>query len=204
MSLTELLAAKGIASATVVDDVFDAVLTSADIGPTNEAWPNFNDDLTAEHRDQIRAAYPRSAEIPFDELIEDDAYVAALWALRDELGAVAEPLFHEYVSDQAADQRFVDLAVGKLTELGLACQTSGRNFGVSLVLLGVVMLVIGIGYHAWFMLALRRQRSTMAEDRLVYGESPFPPSMTLITAILLLVLGLVAMASMTLHMGPFE
>ena len=54
------------------------------------------------------------------------------------------------------------------------------------------------------MLALRRQRSTMAEDRLVYGESPFPPSMTLITAILLLVLGLVAMASMTLHMGPFE
>lgn len=129
MSLTELLAAKGIASAIVVDDVFDAVPTSADIGPTNEAWPNFNDDLTAEHRDQIRAAYPRSADIPFDELIEDDAYVAALWALRDELGAVAEPLFHEYVSDQASDQRFVDLAVGKLTELGLACQTSGRNFG---------------------------------------------------------------------------
>ncbi|WP_372012440.1 YidH family protein [Pseudoxanthomonas sp. 10H] len=81
---------------------------------------------------------------------------------------------------------------------------SGRNFGVSLVLLGVVMLVIGIGYHAWFMLALRRQRTGMAGDRLVHAESPFPPSMTLITAVLLLVLGVVAMASMVLHTGPFE
>lgn len=86
----------------------------------------------------------------------------------------------------------------------IAHAASGRNFGVALVLLGVVMLVIGIGYHAWFMLALRRQRRTMAADGLVYGESPFPPSMTLITAILLLILGVVAILSMTLHMGPFE
>ena len=92
-----------------------------------------------------------------------------------------------------------------LKETGaIAHAASGRNFGVTLVLLGVVMLVIGIGYHAWFMLALRKQRSTMAEDHLVYGESPFPPSMTLITAVLLLVLGLVAIVSMTLHMGPFQ
>ena len=81
---------------------------------------------------------------------------------------------------------------------------SGRNFGVALVLLGVVMLLIGIGYHAWFMLALRKQRNTMTEGGLVYGESPFPPSMTLITAILLFILGIVAFASMTLNIGPFE
>jgi len=81
---------------------------------------------------------------------------------------------------------------------------SGRNFGVALVLLGIVMLLIGIGYHSWFMLALRKQRSGMADDGLVYGESPFPPSMTLITAILLFILGVVAIFSMTLHIGPFE
>lgn len=128
MSLTELLAAKGVTRALVVDDVFDPIPTSGDIGPGNEAWPIFNDDLTPELRDRIREAYPRSAEVAFDTLIEDDGYVAALWGLRGELGAIAEPLFGQYVSDQAADQKFVGLAVDKLNELGVDCQTSGRNF----------------------------------------------------------------------------
>jgi putative membrane protein len=86
----------------------------------------------------------------------------------------------------------------------IAHAASGRNFGVALVLLGLVMLLIGIGYQAWFMLALRKQRTAMAAEGLVHGESPFPPSMTLITAILLFVLGVVAIISMTLHIGPFE
>lgn len=86
----------------------------------------------------------------------------------------------------------------------IAHAASGRNFGVALVLLGLVMLLIGIGYHSWFMLALRKQRKIMAADGLVHGESPFPPSMTLITAILLFVLGFVAIVSMTLNIGPFE
>lgn len=86
----------------------------------------------------------------------------------------------------------------------IAHAASGRNFGVALVLLGLVMLLIGIGYHAWFMLALRKQRQTMAGEGLVHGESPFPPSMTLITAVLLFVLGFVAIVSMTLNIGPFE
>lgn len=128
MSLSELLAAKSIRSAIVVDDVFDAVPTADDIGASNEAWPIFNDDLTPELRERIRATYPRSAETGFDELIEDDGYVASLWALRDELGVLAERLFEQYISDQAADQKFVDLAVSKLNELGVGCQTSGRNF----------------------------------------------------------------------------
>lgn len=128
MSLIELLAAKGIARALVVDDVFDPVPTSGDIGAGNEAWPIFNDDLTPELRERIREAYPRSAEVGFDALIEDDGYVAALWGLQDELGAVAQPLFDQYVLDQAADQKFVGLAVDKLNELGVDCQTSGRNF----------------------------------------------------------------------------
>jgi putative membrane protein len=81
---------------------------------------------------------------------------------------------------------------------------SGRNFGIALVLLGVVMLVIGIAYEAWFMHTLRKQRTAMANDRLVHAESPFPPSMTLITAMLLLALGLVAITSMILHIGPFK
>jgi len=79
-----------------------------------------------------------------------------------------------------------------------------RNFGMALILLGVAMLIVGIIYHLQFMLALRAERRGMAKDGLVYGESPFPPSMTLITAILLLALGVTAIASIALHVGPFS
>lgn len=128
MSLAELLAEKGIASAVVVDDVFDVVPTAADIGVANDAWTIFNDDLSPEHRERIMAEYPRAAAAQFDELIEDNAYVGALWRLRAELGDVARLLFQGYVQDQAADQRYVDLVVDKLNVLGVVCQTAGRDF----------------------------------------------------------------------------
>ncbi len=128
MTLVELLRAKGITSALVVDDVCDAVPTARDIGAANPAWPTFNDDLTAEQRALIIAAFPGAEERPFDELIEDDSYVAALWALRSDLAPTSDAVFEFYVVDQAADQKFVDLAVARLEAQGLACTTSGRQF----------------------------------------------------------------------------
>ena len=71
-----------------------------------------------------------------------------------------------------------------------------RNFGVTLVGLGIVMLLIGIGYHAEFMRELRRTRDELVEEGLVHGQSSFPPSMTLITAVLLLCIGVAAIVSM--------
>ncbi|SDG44393.1 YidH family protein [Bosea robiniae] len=81
---------------------------------------------------------------------------------------------------------------------------SSRNFGVTLVLLGILMLVGGIIYHLQFMVGLRQQRQAMAADGLVHAESSFPVSMTLITAVLLLGLGVVAIVSMILRSGPFS
>jgi uncharacterized membrane protein YidH (DUF202 family) len=78
-----------------------------------------------------------------------------------------------------------------------------RNFGMALTILGVVMLIVGIVYHLQFMLALRGERQRMVQDDLLYGESPFPPSMTLITALLLLILGLAAILSIAFHVAPF-
>jgi putative membrane protein len=49
-----------------------------------------------------------------------------------------------------------------------------RNFGVTLVLLGIVMLVLGIVYHLQFMLELRELRRTMTAEGLVRGESQVP------------------------------
>jgi putative membrane protein len=78
-----------------------------------------------------------------------------------------------------------------------------RNFGISLVALGITMLVIGIIYHLQFMMGLRHEREDMRQAGLIHAQSGFPPSMTLITATLLLVIGVIAILSMAFQAGPF-
>jgi len=85
----------------------------------------------------------------------------------------------------------------------IAHAASGRNFGLSLVLIGAVVLLMGIVYHAWFMYALRKQREEMRAAGILYAQSPFPPSTTLLVAILLLGLGIVTAISMIYKVGPF-
>lgn len=87
---------------------------------------------------------------------------------------------------------------GTLTHAG-----SARNFGITLVALGILMLIGGIVYHSQYMLGLRAQRKDMAIARLIHGESRFPVSLTLITAILLLITGITAIISMIFQIGPF-
>lgn len=80
---------------------------------------------------------------------------------------------------------------------------AARNFGAALVYLGVGMLVIGIIYHVQFMLGLRRLRAEMARKGHVHAQSHFPYSFTLVVAMLLLLIGLAAIASLTFRIGPF-
>ncbi|RUM95782.1 DUF202 domain-containing protein [Pseudaminobacter arsenicus] len=92
----------------------------------------------------------------------------------------------------------------KLREAGtLTHAAAPRNFGLTLALLGIVMLVIGIIYHLQFMQGLRHEREAMRQAGLVHAESRFPPSMTLITALILLVVGVAAIISMAFQVGPF-
>ena len=79
-----------------------------------------------------------------------------------------------------------------------------RNFGITLVALGIGMLVVGIGYHVQFMLGLREERKALTAAGLVHAESRFPPSLTLMTAVVLLLIGIGAMVSMIFRVGPFE
>ena len=79
-----------------------------------------------------------------------------------------------------------------------------RHFGQALVFLGVAMLVLGIGYHIAFMIELRRKREQLKRDGLVHAESGFPASLTLIVAIALLGIGILAGMSMTFSAGPFR
>ena len=65
------------------------------------------------------------------------------------------------------------------------------------------MMILGIIYHLQFMLGLRIQREEMTQEGLIHGQGTFPISMTLIIAVLLLLLGLMAIASMVFDIGPF-
>jgi len=78
-----------------------------------------------------------------------------------------------------------------------------RRFGLSLVVLGLVMLLVGIGYDISFMSGLRSLRASMAAEGLIHGESQFPRSYTLIVAFLLLAVGILAVTSLAFHVGPF-
>jgi putative membrane protein len=92
----------------------------------------------------------------------------------------------------------------KLREAGTITHTAApRNFGVALVLLGTTMLVIGIVYHVQFMVGLRHERQAMKAAGLVHAESHFPVSLTLVTAIILLLIGVAAILSMVFQAGPF-
>jgi putative membrane protein len=66
------------------------------------------------------------------------------------------------------------------------------------------MLVLGIVYQLQFMRGLRHLRADMKSEGLVYGETHFPPSMTLLVALGLLAIGILAMLSIQLHVGPFD
>ena len=92
----------------------------------------------------------------------------------------------------------------KLHDAGVL-KSSGapRRFGEVLVLVGIGMLVVGIGYHVAFMIGLRRERDALKRDGLVHAESQFPASLTLMVAVVLLIIGVVAIVSMVYDAGPF-
>jgi putative membrane protein len=78
----------------------------------------------------------------------------------------------------------------------LTSVSAPRNFGIALVLLGIAMLALGIVYHLQFMRSLRKTREQMGAEGLIHGDSPFPTSLTLMTALALLAIGIVAIVNM--------
>jgi putative membrane protein len=79
-----------------------------------------------------------------------------------------------------------------------------HRFGASLLALGVLMLVFGIGYHLVFMYQLRKLRSRMKAEGSIHAESVYPISLVLIVAVLLLVIGVFAVTSTFFAIGPFS
>lgn len=85
----------------------------------------------------------------------------------------------------------------------VSATSAPRNFGVALILLGIAMILCGIVFHILFMRGLRAERIDMAREGLIHAESQFPGSYTLAVALLVLILGLVAIFSVWFRIGPF-
>jgi hypothetical protein len=145
MTLKELLEARNVRTALIVDDACDPVPTAADMRTAIGEWVNFNDDIEDEHRALIESIYPESAGMGFDDLIADDRYVAAVWTVRDKLGELTDPLFEIYDANQAADVRFVTVAREKFDALGLICETKGRAFAEEEVAADLVLIDLYFG-----------------------------------------------------------
>jgi putative membrane protein len=79
---------------------------------------------------------------------------------------------------------------------------AARNFGLALVLLGVLLLTFGIIGHVRFMLELRRDHAQLVDEAYIPHDQ-FPFSITLAAAVLLLLVGVLAIFSM-LGNGPFH
>jgi len=79
-----------------------------------------------------------------------------------------------------------------------------RNFGLALTGLGLFLLTMGIGFHVAYMTQLRGERRRMIQEGLVHGQSSYPVSLTLITAILLWIIGFLAIAGMAFDVAPFR
>jgi putative membrane protein len=99
---------------------------------------------------------------------------------------------------------FTVLGELKDTHLGRAGLHAPRNFSLALIWLGVGALVLGMAYHLFFMRGLREQRAEMTEQGLIHGESTFPISHTFIIALCLLLVGVMAIASIGFGVGPFR
>jgi putative membrane protein len=88
--------------------------------------------------------------------------------------------------------------------VGIIPPRAPARFGLALVFIGVLTLLLGILYHYRYMVQLRRQRSEFIERGYLPGTSSFPLSMSLVTSFLLLLVGLAAILSIMLRVGPLS
>ena len=78
-----------------------------------------------------------------------------------------------------------------------------RRFGGVLILLGVILLTLGILNHRQEATERRRQRQALFDQKLVHQPEIARTNATMVIAILLLLVGLVATLRVIAQVGPF-
>jgi uncharacterized membrane protein YidH (DUF202 family) len=95
-------------------------------------------------------------------------------------------------------------AFQKLHEAGVLHRAQApRNFGLTLIVLGTLLLLGGILNHIRFAMELRHTRSAMTVASLIHGQSRYPVSITFLTAIALMLVGVAAVATIVFDVPIF-
>ena len=87
---------------------------------------------------------------------------------------------------------------------GVLAHEAPTRFALTLIFLGVLLLTLGIVNHYRYMAVLRAQRDGFLADGLLPTKDVFPVSLTLVTAFLLVLVGVLAALSIILRVGPFN
>jgi putative membrane protein len=81
---------------------------------------------------------------------------------------------------------------------------AARNFGISLIVLGIGTLIVGLLSQYRSLSLLRERRNSLNALGLLHNAQAFRPSPISIIALLLLIIGLMAILGMALKLGPFD
>ena len=81
---------------------------------------------------------------------------------------------------------------------------AAHNFGLALVLLGVLMLVMGLVSHTFFDGEISQRRERLYSLALLRRDIRYHATPTFITAILLLLIGLAAALGIVFRLGVFD
>ena len=87
-------------------------------------------------------------------------------------------------------------------QTGFVTSLSAKRFGVTLVLLGVGMLIAGLFSHTRMIGLLRERRDRLYREQLLRSGAHYQTSPTAVIAVLLLLIGLVAVLGMVIRAGP--
>jgi putative membrane protein len=78
-----------------------------------------------------------------------------------------------------------------------------RRFGFALILLGLILLALGLADHKKQTAARRQRRLRLYEGKLIHHVESARPSSAFIIAVMLFIVGLLALLSVGLRIGPF-
>jgi hypothetical protein len=127
MTLTELLVARGLQSALIIDDAYDAVPRAEDLANDDDAWANFFADLGPDAT-VLAANVPDFANTDASVLKRSDTFVATVWNLRGTLREeLWSTLFERYSRAAQAELQYLARLEAALQGFGLGVIQSGRN-----------------------------------------------------------------------------
>lgn len=81
-------------------------------------------------------------------------------------------------------------------------QDAARNFGIALLLLGLLILVLGLMEHYQTMASLRARKQHLHKIGLVHSDMPLRFESSMFIAFLLLMIGVLAGANLIFSLGP--